>query len=281
MTSAHSPVLPADREVDAGGLRTHYLEAGEGDALLLLHGSGPGVSAASNWGGVIDALAEHRRVIAMDFAGFGDSEKTRDGAYDIKLWQRQLLAFLDALELASVPIVGNSFGGAMALAASMRHPDRVERLVLMGTPVGEYPLTDGLRGAREYDGTRKNLREVLERLTYDPSLVTEKMLDRRHASSVVPRAQDALRALIPASVPGSKPTIVKGIPEHHLSSVRAPTLVLHGRDDRVVPFELGLRLLNGIEDSELHAFGRCGHWVQLERRDDFLRLVLEFVGRAR
>jgi 2-hydroxy-6-oxo-octa-2,4-dienoate hydrolase len=281
MTSAHSPVLPADCEVDAGGLRTHYLEAGEGDALLLLHGSGPGVSAASNWGGVIDALAEHRRVIAMDFAGFGDSEKTRDGAYDIKLWQRQLLAFLDALELASVPIVGNSFGGAMALAASMRHPDRVERLVLMGTPVGEYPLTDGLRGAREYDGTRKNLREVLERLTYDPSLVTEEMLDRRHASSVVPRAQDALRALIPASVPGSKPTIVKGIPEHHLSSVRAPTLVLHGRDDRVVPFELGLRLLNGIEDSELHAFGRCGHWVQLERRDDFLRLVLEFVGRAR
>jgi 2-hydroxy-6-oxo-octa-2,4-dienoate hydrolase len=281
MTSAPSPVLPPDREVDAGGLRTHYLEAGEGDALLLLHGSGPGVSAASNWGGVIDALAEHRRVIAMDFAGFGDSEKTRDGAYDIKLWQRQLLAFLDALELASVPIVGNSFGGAMALAASMRHPDRVERLVLMGTPVGEYPLTDGLRGAREYDGTRKNLREVLERLTYDPSLVTEEMLDRRHASSVVPHAQDALRALIPASVPGSKSTIVKGIPEHHLASVRAPTLVLHGRDDRVVPFELGLRLLNGIEDSELHAFGRCGHWVQLERRDAFLRLVLEFVGRAR
>lgn len=281
MPTVPSSLLPADREVDAGGLRTHYLEAGEGDALLLLHGSGPGVSAASNWGGVIDALAEHRRVIAMDFAGFGDSEKTADGAYDIKLWQRQLLAFFDALELPSVPIVGNSFGGAMALAASMRHPDRVERLVLMGTPVGEYVLTDGLRGAREYDGTRENLREVLERLTYDASLVTEAMLDRRHAASLVPRAQDALRALIPASIPGSEPTIVKGISEQHLSSVRAPTLVLHGRDDRVVPFELGLRLLNGIDDVELHAFGRCGHWVQLERRDDFLRLVLEFVGRAR
>lgn len=273
-------ILAAElREVQVNGLGTHYLEAGEGDPLLLLHGSGPGVSAASNWGGVLDELAAHHRVIAMDFAGFGDSEKPADAVYDIKLWQRQLFGFLDALGLDAVTMVGNSFGGAMALAAAMRRPERVERLVLMGTPVGDYDLTPGLRGGREFDGTREGLRKVLGHFPFDPALVTDELVDARLAAATAPRSQDAIRALIPEPA-ASGPTIVHGVPEKHLASVTAPTLVLHGRDDRVVPFELGLRLLRGIPDCELHAFGRCGHWVQVERRDPFVRHVLEFVGRS-
>lgn len=270
----------ADRYVVAAGLRTHYLEAGEGSPLLLLHGSGPGVSAASNWTGVIGELAQRHRVIALDFSGFGESEPSADGNYDIGLWQKQLLAFLDALELDAVPMVGNSFGGAMALAASMRHPERVSRLVLMGTPVGRYSLTPGLRGGRAYDGTREGLRTVMEHFPFDRSILTDELIERRFAATLRAGSQDAIRALIPPDADEGE-TIVRGIPERYLASVKAPTLVLHGRDDAVVPFELGLRLLHGIADAELHAFGRCGHWVQVERRDDFVRLVLEFVGRDR
>lgn len=265
--------------VDADGLRTHYLEAGEGIPLLLLHGSGPGVSATSNWAGVLEQLAERHRVIAMDFAGFGASEKPADAAYDIRLWQRQLIGFLDALELEAVTMVGNSFGGAMALAAAMRRPERVARLVLMGTPVGDYDLTPGLRGGREFDGTREGLRAVLSCFPHDPALVTDELVDARLAAATQPHAQDAIGALIPEPAPDG-PTTVHGIPEKHLGSVVAPTLVLHGREDQVVPFELGLRLLRGIPNAELHAFGHCGHWVQVERRDGFVRLVLDFAGRG-
>jgi 2-hydroxy-6-oxo-octa-2,4-dienoate hydrolase len=266
------------RDIDVAGLRTRYFEAGDGTPLLLLHGSGPGVSSASNWGGVIEQLAARHRVIAFDFAGFGQSEKAPDGQYDIKLWQGQLLGFLDALELDRVAMVGNSFGGAMALAAAMRRPERVSRLVLMGTPVGDYELTPGLRGGREFDGTRDGLRTVLKRFPFDPALVTDELVDTRWEIATAPHARDALLALLPeASQDG--PTLVHGILEEHLGRVGAPTLVLHGRDDHVVPLELGLRLMRGIPDCDLHAFGRCGHWVQAERREEFVRLTLEFVAR--
>jgi 2-hydroxy-6-oxo-octa-2,4-dienoate hydrolase len=266
-----------DRWIQAGGVRTHYLEAGDGEPLLLLHGSGPGVSAVANWGDVIAPLARNHRVLALDFAGFGSSEQVPAADYGIRLWQRQLIGFLDALELDSVTLLGNSFGGAMALALAARRPERVQRLILMGTPVGDYELTAGLRGGREFDGGRDALRAVLANFPYDPELITEELIDARLSAAGRPGAQDALQALVPAPQ-ADGPTVVHGLPEAQLAAVSAPTLILHGRDDRVVPFELGLRLLNGIADSELHAFGKCGHWVQLERRRGFLDLVLTFTG---
>jgi 2-hydroxy-6-oxo-octa-2,4-dienoate hydrolase len=279
--SSSTPLQPFERrDIAVDGRRTSLLEAGDGAPILLLHGSGPGVSAASNWSPVIGALASRFRVIAFDFTGFGESEQVSADQYDIKLWQRQLIGVLDTLGLESVPMVGNSFGGAMALAAAMRHPERVSQLVLMGTPVGDYPLTPGLRGAREFDGTRENLRAILERFPYDTSMISEAMIDSRIAAATRPGAIDALKALIPEPASEGE-TIIHGIPETYLGSVKTPTLILHGREDRVVPFELGLRLLQGIDDAELHAFGRCGHWVQVERTDDFVRLTTEFLERRR
>lgn len=276
------PFPPSDvitrHELEVDDRRTSLLEIGSGSPILLLHGSGPGVSAESNWRPVMPALAERHRVLAFDFTGFGESQQVAPDEYDIKLWQRQLLGVLDALGLDRVPMVGNSFGGAMALAAAMRHPERVSLLVLMGTPVGDYPLTDGLRGGRAFDGTRRGLSTVLEQFPHDTSLITEELIDGRIGAATRPGALDALKALIPEPATEGE-TIVHGIPEKYLGSVRAPTLVLHGREDKVVPLELGLRLLHGIPNAELHAFGQCGHWVQLERTQDFVRLTLEFLDR--
>jgi 2-hydroxy-6-oxo-octa-2,4-dienoate hydrolase len=264
--------------IQAAGHATNVLEAGSGSAVLLLHGSGPGVSARANWLGVIADLAERFRVVAPDIAGFGETEFKADGAYDIKLWVAHLLGVMDALGIERAALVGNSFGGGISLAASLRHAERIARLVLLGTPAGEFPMTPGLRAGWEYEPSPDAMRELLELFPYSTSLVTEAMVRERYEASARPGAQDAYRKLLPAPQPDGRETIVRGVPEAALRGIELPTLVLHGREDRVIPFELGLRLHRAIPDSELHGFGRCGHWVQLERRDAFVRLVGDFLA---
>ena len=117
----------------AAGIRTNYHDAGRGDPVLLIHGSGPGVSAWANWRLVIPALAERARVIAPDMAGFGFTERRADLRYDMDTWVAQALGLMDALGIEQADVVGNSFGGALALALAIRHPRRVRRLVLMAT----------------------------------------------------------------------------------------------------------------------------------------------------
>src|SRR5690606_27683034 len=120
-SGSFDPANPATgRSVVAGGLRTHYLEVGSGDPLVLLHGSGPGVSAWENWAGVIPQLASRRRVIAPDLPGFGATERKADGDYTMAFWVDHLLAFLDALNISATSIVGNSFGGMLAMATAIR-----------------------------------------------------------------------------------------------------------------------------------------------------------------
>ena len=106
--------------IDAGGIRTNVLQAGEGAPVVLVHGSGPGVTAYANWRLTVPDLAARFRVIAPDMAGFGRSDKP--GGYGMKLWTEQLLALLDALGLEKVSLVGNSFGGGLALRVAAEHP---------------------------------------------------------------------------------------------------------------------------------------------------------------
>jgi 2-hydroxy-6-oxo-octa-2,4-dienoate hydrolase len=118
---------------------------------------------------------------------------------------------------------------------------------------------------------------ILQIYPHDMSCITDGMINVRHEASARPGAQEAFRKLIPKPNE-SGPTIVKGVSEGALRKIRQPTLVLHGREDRVIPLELGLRLVRNIPDSELHVFGNCGHWVQAERKDVFIRLAADFLG---
>jgi 2-hydroxy-6-oxo-octa-2,4-dienoate hydrolase len=121
------------------------------------------------------------------------------------------------------------------------------------------------------------MRALLELFPYDPAIVTDHMVRDRFEASARPGAQAAYRRLIPGPDPSGAATIVRGVPERALRTIEVPTLVLHGRDDAVVPFEVGLRLHRCIPRSDLHTFGQCGHWVQLERRDAFVELVRGFL----
>jgi 2-hydroxy-6-oxo-octa-2,4-dienoate hydrolase len=274
---------PADPAVGlpvvAEGLRTHYLEAGSGEPLVLLHGSGPGVSAWENWAGVIPALARRRRVLAPDIPGFGATESKPDGEYGMEFWVDHLFAFMDAVGVTAAPIVGNSFGGMLAMAASVRDSRRIERLVLMGSAAGDVPMSEAHKLAARYDGSRGELERILRLFPFDPALLTPEMLDRRHEASVRPGAQRATHKI--AAAPGQKTEVIKATPEAQLAAIETPTLILHGRDDKVLPVDLAIRVHRAIKPSQLHTFGNCGHWVQIERRDEFVEQVLGFVGGAR
>lgn len=255
--------------------QTNYLEAGSGKPLFLLHGSGPGVSAWTNWGRVMPELAKDFRVVAPDIAGFGFTEFKSDSKYDIKLWVRHLTGIMDALDIPKASFVGNSFGGALAIGLSLFAPDRVEKLVLLGTPAGEFVQTPGLRSAWEYEPSMENMERTMRLFPYNQDIITEEMIRARYEASARPGAQDALRKLIPK--PNAEgPTMVKGFPATSLANIQAPTLVLHGREDNVVPTECGFLLAQTIPNAELHLFGKCGHWVQTEHGPRFLELVRNF-----
>jgi 2-hydroxymuconate-semialdehyde hydrolase len=260
----------------AGGITTNYHDAGDGPPVVLLHGSGPGVSAWANWRLVIPALAPSHRVVAPDLVGFGFTEPPTDIVYDLDTWIAHLEAFLDALEVDTLSLVGNSFGGALALAFTARHPERVSKLVLMGSAGIRFPLTDALDAIWGYEPTPERMRQMLELLVSDRSIVTDELVDLRFRASLRDGVQEAYRAMFPA--PREHGIDALATPEAEIAGISQETLVIHGRDDQVVPWETSVRLSDLIRGSELHVFGACGHWVQIERTDRFNQLLSGFLA---
>ena len=260
------------KSVRALDLETNYHEHGHGHPVILLHGSGPGVSAWTNWKKVLPVLAEDFRVLAPDMAGFGYTERKPDLAYDIKLWVKHLIGFMDALGIEKASLVGNSFGGSLSLAAAARFPDRFDRLVLMGTPCDTFTMTPGLRAGWSYAPSREAMRNTMAHFPYDPSFITDELVEDRYQASLIPGAQEGLRKLlVEPREDGDTP--LSGMPEKVVAGIEHPTLVLHGREDRVIPVDMGLRLGRNMPNAEFHMFGRCGHWVQAERFDAFVALT--------
>ncbi len=259
--------------VEAFGLQTNYLEEGEGYPLILLHGSGPGVSAYTNWRKVIPVLSQHFRVIAPDLAGFGYTERKADFSYDIKHWGKHFLAFMDALEIEKAHVIGNSFGGSLLLATAARFPERFNKLCLMGTPCDKFNMTPGLRSGWDYTPSRENMRKTMSHFPYSQDTITDELIEERYQASLIPGAQEGLRKLlIQPNEEGETP--LSGMPEHVVANIEHQTLVLHGREDKVVPTEMGFKLGRSMPNADLHVFAKCGHWVMAERPEDFNHLVL-------
>jgi 2-hydroxy-6-oxo-octa-2,4-dienoate hydrolase len=266
------------KSIVAAGLRTNYHDAGSGTPVVLLHGSGVGVTGWENWRGIMPALAESFRVLVPDIVGFGFTERPADAAYNIKLWVQHLLGFLDALGIEKAVLVGNSFGGALALATAMRNAHRVERMVLMGTPAGEFDQTAGSGRSWYYDPSLAAMRAMLLDFPYDPTIVTDEMVRSRHEVTLLMGGLEAYRKLFPEPGKAGEVKKVRGIPETELEKIAVPALVLHGREDSRVPLECGLRIAARCPNADLHVFSKCGHWVQLERRNDFLTQLDAYLG---
>lgn len=266
------------KTIAAAGVATNYHERGGGRPVVLLHGSGPGVSAWANWGRILPKLSADFHVFAPDIVGFGFTERPPEAQYGIKLWVQQLVGFIDALGLDKPIIVGNSFGGGLALAASLRAPGRFGGLVLMGTPAGTFEQTKGLASAWAYEPSIPAMREMLRLFPYDTSIITDAMVQDRYEASLLHGGQAAFRKLMAPPAPPGEKTLVKGVGEEGLRTIETPALILHGREDCVVPADRGQMLHQNLSNSELHSFGKCGHWVMIEREPDFLRLVSQFAS---
>jgi 2-hydroxymuconate-semialdehyde hydrolase/2-hydroxy-6-oxo-octa-2,4-dienoate hydrolase len=266
------------RTVDAGGIATAYLEAGSGAPVLMLHGSGPGVSGTANWQYNIGPLADRFHVLAPDIVGFGDTERPDDVVYSLRAWTDHVWAFLDARGIEETAIVGNSLGGRIALQMATDRPDRVTKMVLMGSPgVGMTP-TEGLAALRAYEPSHEAMRHMLR--TYfavNPALITDELVDIRYQASVANGAFEAYRAMFfDPRHRGSE----LGISEDEARAITTPSLLVHGREDQVVPLAVSITMLGLLPNADLHVFSHCGHWTQIERADEFSALVADFLGRS-
>lgn len=274
--SAELTYASTSRFVKLPSGNVHYNVAGQGDPVILLHGSGPGATGWGNFGPNIGHLAERFTCYAVDMPGWGESDTVRPEDRD---HVRTALELLDELGLEKAAFVGNSMGGATTIRFAVEHPERQSHLITMGAGASGVKLfgagdgpTEGikvlLRGYRE--PSIETMRELVDVMSFDSG-------DQREA-----RAQERLDRVLAFPdharnfLAGPRPA--RDFPsEDRLAGIPVPALLIHGRDDRVVHYENGLRLAALIPNSRLYLINRCGHWAQVEHAEEFNRVVTDFI----
>lgn len=266
------------RWIEVGASRTRYLEAGSGPPVVLLHGSGPGVSALANWRLAMPALGETFRVLAPDLVGFGETRVDGPVEPALDTWVGHAAGFIEALGLGPVDVVGNSLGGAVALGLAARRPGLVRRVVTMGTVGVSFAITSALDRVWGYRPSLKAMRQLIELFASDPAYARDEELVRlRYEASADPLGSERYTALFPA--PRQRWVDALALSDEELASIHHPVLLIHGLEDRVIPWqETSLRIVELVQDGRLCLFPRCGHWVQIERCEDFHVLVRFFLG---
>jgi 2-hydroxymuconate-semialdehyde hydrolase len=260
--------------IKTGSFKTNYHDIGEGEVVLLIHGSGPGVSSYANWRLTMPELAKNYRVIAPDMVGFGFSDRPNDITYSMDVWVQQIIDLMDALNLEKINLVGNSFGGALALALCIKYPQRFNKIVLMGAVGVKFDLTYGLDKVWGYTPSLENMKELLDIFAYNRELVTDDLAKLRYEASIQQGFQESFSTMFPH--PRQNGIDLMASNESDIKNIKNEVLIIHGREDKVIPLENSLRFNKLIKKSQLHIFGECGHWSQIEHKDRFNKLLTDF-----
>jgi len=265
-------------------LRLHYHEAGVGNdtTIVLLHGGGPGASSWSNFAKNIPVLAQRFHVLAVDQPGYGRSDKPTEHPQYFVHSASALKDLLDTLGITDrVHLLGNSLGGGAAVRFALDYPERAGRLVLMGPGGLSVNLfapdpTEGVKnlGRFSYEPTRENLEAFLRIMVFDQSLITPELVEERFASASTPESLASAKAMGKSF---SSAEFEKGMLWRDAYKLRQRVLLIWGREDRVNPLDGALVALKMIPRAQLHVFGGCGHWAQLEKFDEFNRLTVDFL----
>jgi 2-hydroxymuconate-semialdehyde hydrolase len=210
--------------------------------------------------------------------GFGFTDRPENYNYSKDNWVNHVIGVMDALEIEKAHIVGNSFGGGLAIATALRYPERVDRIVLMGAAGTRFDMTEGLNAVWGYTPSIENMRNLLDIFAYDRSLVTDELARLRYEASIQPGFQESFSSMFPE--PRQRWIDALASSDEDIKTLPNETLIVHGREDQVVPLSSSLRLGELIDRAQLHVFGRCGHWTQIEQTDRFNRLVVEFFNEA-
>ncbi|WP_167043640.1 alpha/beta hydrolase [Salinibacterium sp. ZJ454] len=252
------------------------------ETVLFLHGSGPGATGLSNWEQIIGDLGDTFHCVAPDMIGFGDSSHPLDppqgmGPFN-ELRAEALLGLLDALDLDRVHLVGNSMGGQLALLMVLAAPDRIGKVMLMGS--GGAPtstVSPGLQHLREFyaEPSETSLRDLLSEFVYEPAL-----LAGRIDAVAADRMAYVERADVARSHRASfNPTGARRIfTPDELAGIDHDVLVIHGRDDRIIPLEASHYFAKHLPNANLYVIGRCGHWTQIEHPQKFETLLTRFIA---
>ncbi|WP_420122055.1 alpha/beta fold hydrolase [Nakamurella sp.] len=263
------------KSIVANGIRTNYLESGTGgQTVVLVHGSGPGVTAYANWRLVLPVLGEDFTCYAPDMVGFGYSDRPEDVEYSVQTWADQTVGFIKAMGIEKTHLIGNSFGGAIALRIATQHPELVDKIVLMGSMGVPFDITDGLDTVWGYEGTIESMRQVLDYFAYSRDLVNEELAQVRYKASMEPGFHESFSSMFPA--PRQRWVEAMTTPDDEIRKLTNRTLIVHGREDKVIPLETSLKLEQLIDNADLSVFSHCGHWSMIERTADFNRLVRDF-----
>jgi 4,5:9,10-diseco-3-hydroxy-5,9,17-trioxoandrosta-1(10),2-diene-4-oate hydrolase len=262
--------------VNAGGVKLHYNEVGSGPPIVCLHGAGPGATSWGNFSKNVEAFSRNHRVLLVDMPQYGKSDKIELANPRLTTLARIMRDFMDALGIEKADFCGNSFGGQVSLKTAIDYPERVGHVVMIGSAPVAFSLfcpmpVEGVKNIGAYyrgDGpSLPKMRTVLESLVYDTSWLTDAVVKERYEASLDPEIIK-LNQMPPA-------------PKQDLTAefgrVQCPTLVVWGMDDRAGALDVGLLMTRAIPKAQMHIFNKCGHWAQVEHRDEFNRLVLDFL----
>ncbi|MBM7517512.1 alpha/beta fold hydrolase [Nocardioides nitrophenolicus] len=279
-----------EHHVRVGRRDLFVTEAGAGTPVVLLHGGGPGANGASNYVRNIDALAERFRVIVPDLPGYGASSKDLDLSDPFGDLALAVRGLLDALDIETAHLVGNSYGGAAALRLALDRPDRVDRMILMGPGgIGTTRAlpTAGLNCLLDYYGGEGPSRAKIETfirdyLVYDAGSVPDELIDLRYEASIQPEVVSSPPLRRP-----SGPTALRTLwrmdltRDPRLARCEVPTLVVWGAEDKVNRPSGGARLASTMQDCDLFLMANTGHWAQWERAEQFNALAAAHLGDER
>ena len=258
--------------IKTGHFMTNYHDVGAGDdVIMLIHGSGPGVTALANWRLIMPTLAKDYRVIAPDMVGFGYTERPEGITFNMDVWVQQAIDLMDALKIDKAHVVGNSFGGALAMSLAIKHPDRCKKLVLMGSMGIDFPITYGLDKVWGYEGTLESMRHCLDLFAYNNALITDDLAKMRFDASMEPGFHESFSVMFP--FPRQNSVLMMASPEDKIKAIQHETLIVHGREDLVIPVSNAYKLFELIPNSQMHIYGKCGHWTQIEHSSEFAQLV--------
>jgi 4,5:9,10-diseco-3-hydroxy-5,9,17-trioxoandrosta-1(10),2-diene-4-oate hydrolase len=264
------------------GKNIAYLDIGQGEPVVMIHGGGPGASGGSNYRRNVSALSAKYRLIIPDLPGYGESDKSKIDGPRYAAYANAMVGLLDVLKIPRAHFIGNSLGGGTAIKVALEMPQRVGKLVLMGpagvvTAYSKVPSEGARKIFRYYGGdgpSREKLKEFLEIMIYDASNLTPALIEERYQASIEPD----LLANPPLGKGGEIPILEELWRDPRLAKLEHDTLVLWGREDRVNPLYTGDILVNQLPNAQMVTFTHCGHWVQWERAAVFNTIVAAFLA---
>ncbi|MGD8605781.1 MAG: alpha/beta hydrolase [Myxococcales bacterium] len=268
--------VPEGQYADVGqGITIHYHDSGQGSegVVLFIHGSGPGASGWSNFKGNYPFLVERGyRTIVPDTMGYGYSTKPESGTFDLGQVAAQYKGLLDSLEVDRVTVVGNSQGGAIAIALALDYPSLVEKLVLMA-PGGlesreTYMEMEGIKAMIRVlykEGiSRETMRKVFTLQLHDESKITDQIIEERYQVAKTQHKDNIARIQVANQ-------------EDRLSEIECPVLCFWGANDKFCPMSGASKIASRCSRSRTILIASCGHWVMVEYPKLFNELAFKFL----